>query len=303
MSYFKRILVRETPFLLFSPALIWQVVFLYLPIFILFIYSFCSFSSIDNSFVFTFEYYRKALTYAYFKIILNSFVMALGTAGLCLIISFPVAYFLSLKVSSWFRSILIFSLILPSWTSLIVQIYSWFFLLDKNSFLSYIIYKIGITNQPMHLLNNYYSMLIGMVFIYLPFMILPIYSVMERMDESILEASADLGASRFETLKRIIWPMSRPGIYVGFLLVFVSAFGEFAVPILLGGSKYAFWGNLIVDKFLVFHDWKTGASLAIIGMLFPIVIYVFSLFTFKLIWMMKSLKNKKNRCLYNGQQE
>ncbi len=110
-----------------------------------------------------------------------------------------------------------------------------------------------------------------MVSVYLPFMILPIFSSLRKIDTTLLEASADLGANRFETFKRIVLPLSLPGIYVGLVLVFLPAFGEFAIPTLLGGSKIAFWGNLIVDKFLRSHSWASGAALALVGAIFLVV--------------------------------
>src|SRR5439155_26465819 len=124
---------------------------------------------------------------------------------------------------------------LPSWTSLIVQIYAWFFLLEKNGFISRTLQQLGIISPSFHLLNNYFSILLGMVSCYLPFMILPLYAVLEKMDKRYLEASADLGADRYETFKRVVFPLSLPGVYAGLLLVFIPSFGEFAIPTLLGG--------------------------------------------------------------------
>jgi len=200
----------------------------------------------------------------YFNVILRSLVLAAVTSVLCLCIAYPIAYFFSVKVKR-FKTVLLFSLILPSWTSFIVQVYSWFFLLQKKGFLHIALEYLGIIGPRTHLLNNYFSIVVGMVYCFLPFIILPIYAVLERMDKDLLEASADLGANHLDTFRRIVLPISYPGIIAGFLLVFICAFGEFAVPDLLGGSKTMFVGSVIVDKFLYFRDWQAGAALTALG--------------------------------------
>ena len=253
MRILNRIFHEEFPFLLACPAVLWQIFFLYMPLLILFMYSICDFSPATGFLTITFYYYTRIFNSIYYKIIINSFAIAVLTSFFCFIIAYPLAYFLALRASKRFRPFLLFSLILPSWTSLIVQIYAWLFLLNRNSFFSQFLYSLGIIPQSVSLLNNYFSILIGMISVYLPFMILPIYTAMEKMDKTLLEVSAYLGANRFETLKRVVFPMSLPGVYVGVILVFLPAFGEFAIPNLLGGSKVVFWGNLIVQKFQDFE--------------------------------------------------
>lgn len=279
MKLLRRIFSNDLGLLFAAPAFLWQILFLYMPFCILFCYSLIDVSTIDNRYFLTFQRYITIFNSIYFKVILNSFCTAIITAFVCFLVAYPVAYFLALKVSKRFRTFLLISVILPSWTSLIVQIYAWFFMLERNGFLCQFLYKIGILPRSVHLLNNYFAILIGMVSCFLPFMILPIYAVLERMDKSLIEASADLGANRFETFRRVIWPLSLPGVYAGILLVVIPSFGEFAIPNLLGGAKNVFWGNLIVDKFLRSRDWDSGAALANVGILLPalviFLIYVF----------------------------
>lgn len=273
MKLLKQVMTYELPSLLGYPALLWQLFFLYFPLFILLGYSFVAYDHSLKTMSLSLEQYRALCTSDYLQVILNSFVIASATSLLCLLLAYPMAYFLILKVNQKFRSFLIFSLIIPSWTSLIVQIYAWLFLLNKNGLLSQFFCKIGFLSPASSLLNNYFAILISMISVYLPFMILPIFSVLRKIDRTLLEASADLGANRFETFKRIILPLSLPGVYVGIVLVFLPAFGEFAIPALLGGSKIAFWGNLIVEKFLRSHDWASGAALALLGVFFLICFF------------------------------
>lgn len=277
MKLIKRFFSYDMPFVFVAPALIWQFLFIYIPLAVLLLNSFLDFNS---NLLFSFSVYKPILNSLYFRVILNSFILALITSIVCLIIAYPVAYFISMKVRKY-KSLFLFSLILPSWTSFIVQVYAWFFLLKKGGTLSVLLQKIGLLSGSGHLLNNYFAIQLGMAYCFLPFMILPIYTVLEKMDNSLIEASSDLGANKFQTFKRVIFPVSMPGVIAGFLLVFVPAFGEFAVPDLLGGGKKIYWGSVIVDKFLVSRDWKSGAALTIIGILILILIVLVSSLLFK----------------------
>lgn len=274
----KKVFKNELPFFFICPALLWQVLFLYVPLLILFGHSLLHFFPETKTFSFTLQHYKDALHPFSLKILSNSFFLALETSLISFLIAYPLAYYLTFKINR-FRTFFLLLVILPSWTSLIIQIYAWFFLLKKEGIISYILYQLGIISQPMHLLNNHLSMLVGMVYCYLPFMILPIYAVLEKIDRRLLEASADLGASRWTTIRRVIMPMSISGIVAGFFLVFIPAFGEFAIPEFLGGSKKLFWGNVIVAKFLDSRDWQAGSAITYSGLLFP----AFVAFTFYLL--------------------
>jgi spermidine/putrescine transport system permease protein len=261
-KFLKQFYSEEFSFFISTPAVLWQIFFLYLPFFILIFHSFY-----DSASSFTLEHYLHVFTPTYIKIIFHSLKIAILTTFFCLLLAYPISYFLAIKTSPRFKTFLFFLIILPSWTSLIVQIYAWFFLLDKNNFISQTLYKLGILSTQTHLLNNYFAIFIAMVAVYCPFMVMPIYTSLEKIDKKILEASADLGATRYHTFKRIIFPLSLPGVYAGTMLVFFPAFGEFAIPNLLGGSKVVFWGNIVVDKFLIYRDWQSGAAFVIMGII------------------------------------
>lgn len=274
MKFVKRLFQNELPFILACPALLWQIFFLYFPLVVLILYSFTYRDPITKFLNLTISHYSLIIQSLYFKVIFNSIILATTTTLLCLLIAYPVAYYISMKVKKH-KTILLFSLILPSWTSFIVQVYAWFFLLQKKGFISFVLQKLGIISENTHLLNNYFSILVGMIYCFLPFMILPIYSALEKMDKSLFEASADLGANSFETFKRIILPLSLSGVVAGFFLVFIPSFGEFAIPDLLGGGqKNVFWGTLIVEKFLMTKDWQSGSALTVTGILFLLTIFL-----------------------------
>ena len=286
LSFLRRVAKKEIPFIFACPALIWQFLFLYLPLFSLIAYSFTQRVSIERFFKFTLQHYFKIFNSLYFKIIFNSFLLATTTAVICLVIAYPVAYFFSMRVKR-FKTLLLFSLILPSWTSFIVQVYAWFFLLQKRGIISFLLGKLGLVAPGSHLLNNSFSVLVGMTYCFLPFMILPIYAVLERIDKRLLEASADLGANWFHTCKRIIFPLSFPGVAAGFMLVFIPAFGEFAVPDLLGGGKNVYWGTIIVEKFLLTRDWQAGSALTVMGIALLLIFFSLNYFIYRFLSKLK----------------
>ncbi len=262
---FRKLFAQERFFLLACPALLWQIFFLYVPLFLLICYSFMGDWATFRAFTVTLQNYIDLSKLIYLKVILQTFVLACCAVVCCLVLAYPVAYCLAMKVSKRWRTLVLFSLIIPSWMSLIVQVYAWFFLLEKNGVFMKALVWLGLMRPDTYLLNNYFSLLIGVVSIYIPFMIIPIYTVLERMDRRLLEASADLGANRFQTFWRVVFPFSLPGVYTGCLLVFVPTLGEYAVPSLLGGSKMEFWGTVIAQKFLVSRDIKTGSAFVVLG--------------------------------------
>lgn len=277
---FKNLIQKEFVSLFATPAFLLQALFLFLPLLGILIASFSSYAQTGDFLTgWTLKFYTDLITPTYFFVILNSFLLSFVTTTICLLVAYPVAYFLAMRASQKARATLIFLLILPSWTNFILQAYSWFFVLSKNSFLSKLLFNTGLFSTPPHMLNNFFSTVVGMVYCFLPFMVLPIFAVIEKMDKRLLEASADLGAGKFETFRKVILPLSMSGIYAGCLLVFVPSFGEFAIPTILGGGKKVYWGNVIVEKLLVSKDWSSGFAFAVIGV---IALILFSLFIFLL---------------------
>ena len=266
----KGLCAEHLPFALSAPAFLWQAYFLFIPLAFITGYSLVPDVGVEGS-ALTLRHYAHLFDWDFFKIVFNSGMLAFITSVLCLILAFPVAYYLAIKARRW-RNVLLVFLILPSWTSFIIQIYSWFYLLQKHGLFSSFLYRMGWTSEPVSLLNNYGATVLGMTYCFLPFMVLPLYTVLARMDSRLLEASADLGANRWQTVRKIVLPLSSSGIKVGMALVMVPAFGEFAIPDLMGGVKDVYVGRMIMEKFLIFRDWHSGSAVVMASFFIPLVV-------------------------------
>jgi spermidine/putrescine transport system permease protein len=250
--------IRDLSFFLTIPAFIWQALFLYLPLCLVIVVSMICRS--EQGFGgFTLAHYAELIDPAYGLILARSFVLATVNAVVCVVLGYPVAYFLAFYVRRWKNQFLFF-LILPFWISFLVQVYAWFFVLEKNGLLNSLLIKMGIITEPLALLYTPMAIYFVMLYCYLPFAVMPIYSVLEKFDKRLFEASADLGASQWQTLSRVTLPLSVEGIRTAFFLVFVPSFGEFVVPTLLGGGKQMYVGSLISHQFLLARNFNVGAA-------------------------------------------
>lgn len=257
-------------FIFSAPAVLWQVLFLYVPFFLVF---YTSFKRVADSvgLDLTFDHYKAVLTTPYFYIIGRSGLIALGVTLLCLICAYPIAYYLALRVNRRWKNILLFLLTLPFWTNFLIQVYSWIFVLDYNGLINMILLKAGFIQEPLHLVNNTAAIFVVMLYYYLPFMIMPLYSILEKIQHDLLEASMDLGATHWQTFRRITVPLSMAGVKTGLFLVFVPAFGEFVIPAVVGGGHHMFVGSLVSHYFLVARDNQLGAAFTIVSGFFLLV--------------------------------
>lgn len=255
---------KNTSFISTVPAVLWQVLFLYIPL-VLVVYMSLQQYTGAAFFDLTFSHYYALLTMSYAYIIGRSAMIALGVTLFCLILAYPVAYFLALRTSERWKNILLFLLTLPFWTNFLILIYSWVFVLDQNGLINTILLKLGIIQEPLHMINNIYAIFIVMIYYYLPFMMMPLYTILEKIQHEVLEASMDLGATHWQTFRRITIPLSMSGIKTGVFLVFVPAFGEFAIPAIIGGGQQMFVGSLISHYFLVTRENQLGAAFTIIS--------------------------------------
>jgi len=263
-NYIKIFIQKNTAFIFTVPAVLWQILFLYIPL-ILVIYTSIQDSSSTSLWSITLDHYRMIIDWSYLHIIIRSLCVAIGVTFFCLLIAYPVAYFLALRIQSGWKNILLFLLTLPFWTNFLIQIYSWVFVLDYNGLINTILLPMGIIKEPMHMINNIYAIIIVMIYYYLPFMLMPLYSILEKIQHDVLEASLDLGATHWQTFTRITIPLSLSGIKTGVFLVFVPAFGEFAIPSIIGGGKQMFVGSLVSHYFLVVRDSNLGAAFTVIS--------------------------------------
>ena len=208
----------------------------------------------------TLENWQRLADPLYAAILWKSFAIAAASTLLCAAIGFPMALFIAR--SERHRSLYLHLVILPFWTSFLVRTYAWMFLLRDTGLVNSLLLKLGILQQPLPLLYNYGAVLLGLVYTYLPFMVLPVYATLERMDPSLLEAAADLGARPMQVLWRIILPLSTPGIRAGSILVFIPCLGAFLIPDLLGGGKTILIGTLVQNQFTTARDWPFGSALS-----------------------------------------
>jgi putrescine transport system permease protein len=205
---------------------------------------------------------------------LKSVLMAAGATILCLLLGFPMAYGIARSDSST-RSVLLLLIVLPFWISFLLRVYAWMGLLNNYGVINNFLMWTGITDQPIAMMYTDFAIYIGLVYSYLPFMILPLYATLERMDLDLLDAAQDLGARRSQAFRDITWPLARPGVIAGCLLVFIPAMGEYVIPYLLGGSESLMIGRVLFDEFLVNRDWPLASSVAIVLLMLLVVPIVF----------------------------
>jgi spermidine/putrescine transport system permease protein len=259
----KQLFHREKPFFIGVPAFIWQVLFFYVPLLFIVILSFTQIFDVGIESGFTLENYYVFLTPTYAAIIFQSFVLALGTGLLCLLVGYPVAYYIAFYAKN--KNIPLFLLIVPFWTNFLLHVFAWFFVLDRTGVINNLLMYTGIISEPIQFLNSMFAIFVVMVYSYLPFMVLPVYSILEKFDKRLVEASQDLGASMTATLFKVIFPLSMPGIISGFFLVFIPSFGEFAIPSLMGGDRYVFVGNVIYNYILGNRTMEVGAAFTVLS--------------------------------------
>ena len=209
----------------------------------------------------------------YLWIFLRSLRLAALTVLTTLLISYPAAFWVS-RMRPSLKELSIFLITLPFFVSLIVRLFAWVLILRPTGFLNQALMGIGITNEPVEFLYTDFAVIIGMTYVFIPFMFLPVYASVEKLDNSLLEASADLGANRIQTFRRVVLPATLPGIVGGSVITFIPAFGNFIVPSVLGGAKVVMIGNLIEQQFLSARNWPFGAALAMMVMAAVLVLLI-----------------------------
>jgi len=264
---------RRNLTLLLSPGLLWLVLFFALPLLIILIYSFMTNGPRGNIvWQFTIEQYTTLFTRSiYVNAYLRSIWVSLLTTLACLLLGYPLALFIVRQPARW-RTPLLFLILIPFWTNFLVRIYAWQIILSNNGLINSALNSLGL--PQLNLLNTEGATLLGLVYGELPFMVLPLYAAIDRFDFTLLEAAADLGASRWRGFLRVMLPMTMPGIAAGSVLVFIPTLGQFVVSELLGGAKVDYLGNLIQRLFLRSNppNWPLGSAMAMAMMLVLLVL-------------------------------
>jgi spermidine/putrescine transport system permease protein len=271
-------IIREEPAaqgtLLISPTMIYLFLFLLLPLLLIVILSMATRGPYGNViYQFNYENYTRLLDSLYLRILGYSLFTATATTLATILIGYPLAYYIA-RAGVRQRSVLIFLILVPFWTNFIIRIYAWIMILRTEGLLNSVLLGVGAIQIPLDILYTPTAVLIGMVYEFLPFMVLPLYTSLEKIEMAQLEAAADLGARPWRAFWRITLPLSVPGIVAGSILVFIPAMGMFVVPDLMGGAKTVLVGNLIRNQFLTARDWPFGAAAS---MLLLIITLIFTL--------------------------
>jgi spermidine/putrescine transport system permease protein len=249
--------------LLLAPAILWLLLFVVAPTAILVVYSFCDRDELGRVvYTFTLDNYRRVLDPIYLRIFWRSIWYAALSTGLCVVIGYPVAYRIG-RAREAVRQRLLLLVMVPFWTSFLIRTYAWVTILKREGLLNSVLHAFVTTAAPWDLLYTPTAVVLGLVYAYLPFMILPIYGSVEKLDGALIEAAHDLGAGPWRVFSRVIIPLTWPGIAAGTLLVFVPAIGMFAVTDLLGGARVPLIGNVIQNQFMQARDWPFGAALGV----------------------------------------
>ena len=249
-----------------SPYIVWSTLFIVIPLIIIVFFSFTQETA--SGYSFTLENFKRVVNSQYISVFKRSLILAFESTVLCLILGYPVAYFIS-KMKSNKRNILIMLFIVPMWMNFLLRTYAWLPILGKNGVINNFLSAIGL--NTINILYTDAAVLLGMVYNFLPFMILPIYTVFIKMDNSLIDAAADLGATKIQIFTKVIFPLSMPGVITGITMVFMPAVSTFVISRLLGGGQYMLLGNLIETQFTTMGDWNFGSALAIFMMIIILI--------------------------------
>ncbi|NEQ27583.1 MAG: ABC transporter permease [Microcoleus sp. SIO2G3] len=268
---------KRTNLLVFLfPATAWLLLFFIVPLLIVLLYSFLERGTYGGiTWEFTLRNYQRVTSGLYLGVVWRSIWLAFITTVACLLIGYPLAFFIATSSSRW-RNALLLLIIIPFWTNFLVRTYAWIVLLRTEGVFNVALQSTQLIDEPLTLLFTPFAVTVGLIYGYLPFMILPLYATMERFNFSLVEAAQDLGANDLRTFFRVVLPLTMRGVIAGSLLVFIPAVGAFVTPDILGGAKTLMVGNLIQNQFLKARNWPFGSALSMLLMavvLVPMLIY------------------------------
>ncbi|MCB0906878.1 MAG: ABC transporter permease [Nocardioidaceae bacterium] len=266
-----RRLLEKAAFL--GPGLLFTLVFVAVPLLLVLSYTVFERGRFGGVlYEFNLDNFTRALEPTYRKVLVSSTWIAGLATLLALLLGYPVAYAIA-KMPARLRTVALVLVVVPFWTNFLIRTYAWIMLLNTQGMLNDALISLGLIDEPIRLLYTKGAVVTGLVYAYLPLMILPIYASVARLDPELREASANLGANRFTTFLRVTLPLSLPGVVTGCIFVFVPSMGNFVIPELLGGGKTVMVGNLIRDQFLKARDWPFGATLALIMVVFLVGLF------------------------------
>lgn len=255
-----------------GPITLWLLFLVAIPLVYVLVMSFCSIDEFYNvSYKFTLDNYKRLFDKNYLQIYAQSLFIAVFTTAICILLGYPFAYFIARTVSRR-KAILYMLVIVPFWTNSLIRIYGWRSFLGTNGWLNTILMKLNLINTPVEFLYNRGTILLGMVYCLFPFMVIPLYTAIEKLDQNLIEASKDLGARGIYTFFRVILPLTISGVFAGSIMVFIPCLGFFFVADILGGGNSDVIGNLIERQFQSGNNWPLGAALSIILILLTLLL-------------------------------
>ncbi|MBO5562069.1 MAG: ABC transporter permease [Firmicutes bacterium] len=242
------------------PYLLWAIIMIVIPMLMILVYAFTDEGNSVRNFVFSLGSFRRFFSDTVFLVVLRrSIYIAVLTTVFCVLLGYPMAYAMA---KSRFKIHLVLLVTIPTWINMLVRTYAWRGMLDNNGLINNFLGFFGIA--PLKFLETTFAVVLGMVYNFIPFMILQIYTSLEKLDKSLLEAASDLGANRLQRFLKVTLPLSVPGIISGITLVFLPAVSSFFIPKLLGGGQYVLIGNVIENQFLTAGDWSFGSAISLI---------------------------------------
>lgn len=252
------------------PYILWSGLFIVIPLILILFFSFTT--KENGQFVFSLENYQRLIDPIYSKVFIRSIWLALVSTIICLVLGYPVAYIISkAKLSS--RNTLIMLFILPMWMNFLLRTYAWAAILGKNGLLNTFLTTIGL--DPINIMYTNTAVLLGMVYNFLPFMVLPIYTVLTKIDQDLINAASDLGANKMQVFTKVVFPLSLPGVASGITMVFMPAVSTFVISRLLGGGQYMLLGNLVEQQFMTVGNWNFGSAISIFMMIMILISMLF----------------------------
>jgi spermidine/putrescine transport system permease protein len=263
--------------ILASPVLLWLVILFLVPYFIVTIYSFLTPTIYDIKFSFSLESFKSLVDPIYLKSFFLSFRLAVITTISCILLGYPVAYYIARRTPR-IKNVLLLLIIIPFWTNFIIRIFAWRIFISANGFLNEALMFSGLIDNPIRLLRTDLAVILVMIYVYLPYMILPLYANIEKIDFTLIEAAMDLGANKVKSFFKVTLPLSKEGIFAGSILVFIPALGAYIIPQLVGNQDYLYIGQIIAYKIKsIPRNWPLASALSL-GLLFLVLVLLIILY-------------------------
>ena len=246
---------------LVRPYIVWMAFMIVVPIALIMLYAFTTSGNQAITFQFTLEHFIRFFDPVFVRVLIRSLQVAIITTIICLLIGYPIGYTIA-KLTDRRQTIVIILMTAPMWINMLVRTHAWRGILEDTGIINFLFGLVGL--GPFQIINTYFAVILGMVYNFLPFMILQVYIALSKMDQSVVQASYDLGANRFQTFRRVIFPLSLSGVISGITLVFLPAVSSFVIPRFLGGGGFLMIGNLIERQFINLGSWGWGSATALI---------------------------------------